>query len=108
VGTKFSRWRPSKTGAQRKIFEKGTIFFGHPVYHSPPQTTTIQLAVLYPERNESSPYSHVLTNKHKYAIRFFYLDFNITRTPTTRFFGPPPPGFLNETYEYVTALVHAA
>jgi aminopeptidase-like protein len=42
VGTKFSRWRPPNnfwyikdsnitSGAQRKIFEKGTLFFGHPV-----------------------------------------------------------------------------
>jgi hypothetical protein len=33
VGTKFSRWRPpNNRGPKRKIFEKGTIFFGHPVY----------------------------------------------------------------------------
>ena len=28
MGTKFSRWRPPNN----RIFEKGTIFLGHPVY----------------------------------------------------------------------------
>jgi hypothetical protein len=32
VSTKFSRWRPPNNRKPKKIFEKGAIFFGHPVH----------------------------------------------------------------------------
>jgi hypothetical protein len=50
------------TGAQRKIFEKGTIFFGHPVLtqHSPSANVTTKYSTFLNRYNFSEYFDKVL------------------------------------------------